>query len=258
MEQWINARRMMTGTVSASGGFPPPRYSGSAMGSSPDLVWQPSLLGSAEAVAIDPSFSRLARIQLDDRAWVDVAPGWVAGADLLFEEILVARRWGQRSRWMYEQKVLEPRLTSGWTAASGEPLEPAVLDAIRRALSARYQRAFDSVGFNLYRGGDDSVAWHGDRIRKEIEEPIVALVSLGEPRRFLLRPKGGRRSRTFVLGHGDLLVTGGTAQRTWEHSVPKVARAGPRVSIAFRHDMDPATYERKDTEPASPGRDIVS
>src|SRR5919108_16598 len=86
------------------------------------------------------------------------------------------------------------------------------------------------------------VAGHGDRIMKEIEDPIIALVSLGEPRRFLLRPKGGGRSRPFMLGRGDLLVTGGKCQRTWEHSVPKVARAGPRISMAYRHDMDPAVY----------------
>jgi alkylated DNA repair dioxygenase AlkB len=96
---------------------------------------------------------------------------------------------------------------------------------------------FDSAGFNLYRDGQDSVAWHGDRISKEIEEPIVALVSLGEPRKFLLRPRGGGKSRAFHLGGGDLLVTGGRTQRAWEHSVPKVAQAGPRVSVAYRYGM---------------------
>ena len=103
------------------------------------------------------------------------------------------------------------------------------------ALCERYDRTFDSVGFNLYRDGRDSVAWHADRIPKEIEAPVVVLVSLGEPRKFLLRPKGGGSSRTLMLGRGDLLVTGGNTQRTWEHSVPKVARAGPRISIAYRH-----------------------
>ena len=82
------------------------------------------------------------------------------------------------------------------------------------------------------------MAWHADRIPKEIESPIVVLVSLGEPRRFLLRPKGGGPSRTFMLGRGDLLVTGGNTQRTWEHSVPKVSRAGPRISVAYRHGLE--------------------
>ena len=107
----------------------------------------------------------------------------------------------------------------------------------RLALSSRYGVPFDSAGFNLYRDGQDSVAWHGDRIRKEIEEPIVALLSLGEPRKFLLRPKGGGKSQALHLGRGDLLVTGGKTQRAWEHCVPKVARAGPRISIAYRYGL---------------------
>ena len=68
-------------------------------------------------------------------------------------------------------------------------------------------------------------------------EPIVALVSLGEPRKFLLRPRGGGKSRAFHLGGGDLLVTGGRTQRAWEHSVPKVAQAGLRISVAYRYGM---------------------
>lgn len=198
-------------------------------------MWQPSLLGSSERAAIDHSFPELGRIHLDDDSWVDHAPGWLTGADHVFEAILVGRPWEQRSRQMYDQRVEEPRLTAPWDARSGDPLEPPILEEIRRALSERYERRFDSVGFNLYRDGRDSVAWHADRIPKEIVDPVVALVSLGEPRKFLLRPKGGGASRTFLLGHGDLLVTGGNTQRTWEHSVPKVARAGPRISLAYRH-----------------------
>ncbi len=207
-----------------------------SMPSSPGLVWQPSLF-ALDPLGIDGSFSGLRRIHLDEQAWVDHAPGWVSGADVLFEEILTARRWEQRSRRMYDQRVTEPRLTAPWSLDSGQPLEPPILEEIRNVLSDRYERAFDSVGFNLYRDGRDSVAWHADRIPKEIPEPIVALVSLGEPRRFLLRPKGGGRSTAFLLGRGDLLVTGGQTQRSWKHSVPKVARAGPRISLAYRHGM---------------------
>ena len=166
----------------------------------------------------------------------------------MFGEVLENRDWGQRSRKMYDQRVREPRLTSPWNARSGEPLEPEILERMRVVLSKRYEVDFDSVGFNLYRDGSDSVAWHGDRIKKEIEKPVVALVSLGEPRKFLLRPKDGGKSTAFMLGRGDLLVTGGLTQRTWDHSVPKVARAGPRISLAFRHGMDPAAYAGKRTE----------
>jgi alkylated DNA repair dioxygenase AlkB len=146
---------------------------------------------------------------------------------------------------MYERRVREPRLTAPWSLASDAPLEPAVLEELRVALSARYGVVFDSAGFNLYRDGRDSVAWHADRIEKEIADPVIALVSLGEPRPFLLRPKGGGRSLRFRLGRGDLLVTGGATTRTWEHCVPKVARAGPRISVAYRHGLDPRAYGGK-------------
>jgi alkylated DNA repair dioxygenase AlkB len=127
---------------------------------------------------------------------------------------------------------------------SGSPLEPELLEQMRLCLSAKYGVCFDSAGFNLYRDGQDAVAWHGDKISKEIAEPVVALISLGERRRFLLRPKGGGASRPFFLGRGDLFVTGGKAQRRWEHSVPRVAHAGARVSVAFRHGMVALAYGR--------------
>jgi len=143
---------------------------------------------------------------------------------------------------MYGRVVEEPRLTSWWRASSGRPLEPPVLEQMRRLLSRRYEVELDSMGLNLYRHGRDSVAWHGDRIAKEIAEPVVAIVSVGEPRTFLLRPREGGRALTFHLGRGDLLVTGGACQRRWQHSVPKVASAGPRISITFRHGLDALAY----------------
>ncbi|MEA2461710.1 MAG: hypothetical protein QOH90_1887, partial [Actinomycetota bacterium] len=188
----------------------------------------------------------LERVQLDPESWVDYVPAWVSGADALFEHLVGSLTWGQRSRKMYDRTVQEPRLTSLWRASSGDPLEPPSLETMRKLLGERYEIEFDSVGFNLYRDGRDSVAWHGDRITKEIEKPIVVLVSVGEPRRFLMRPKGGGSSKAFSLGSGALLVTGGLSQRTWEHSVPKVAKAGPRISIAFRHHLDPKIVDNSD------------
>lgn len=211
--------------------------------------FQPSLFDAAEPPSFDATCARVERLWLDDTSWVDYAPGWVRGSDRLFEEVVRDRDWGERTRWMYTRKVREPRLTSPWSADSGKPLEPAIVDEMRHSLSARYGVLFDSAGFNLYRDGRDSVAWHSDKIRKEIVDPIIALVSLGEPRKFLMRPKGGGKSRAFLLGRGDLLVTGGTSQRAWEHTVPKVAHAGPRISIAFRHDLDPRAYAGKVTHP---------
>lgn len=212
------------------------------MSTSSDLSWQPSLFDAGTKPALDESFSQLTRIQLDERSWVDYAPGWVSGSDHLFAELLATKGWGQRTRKMYDHKVREPRLTSLWRASSGEALEPPILEDMRRALSSRYGVELDSAGLNLYRDGRDSVAWHGDHIDKSIAEPIVALVSVGEPRKFLLRPRERGKSRAFLLGRGDLLVTGGACQRTWEHSVPKVAIAGPRMSIAFRHGLEHKVY----------------
>jgi alkylated DNA repair dioxygenase AlkB len=207
-----------------------------------DLIWQPSLLDAGPEPGIDESFAGAERIWLDKRSWIERVPGWVSDSDTLFAHLLANADWGQRTRKMWDHEVLEPRLTSWWGAESGKPLEPPILERMRQALSARYGVEFDSMGLNLYRDGRDSVAWHGDRIAREIAEPLVAIVSVGEPRRFLLRPKakgGGHATRRLVLGRGELLVTGGATQRAWEHSVPKVASAGPRMSLTFRHGLLP-------------------
>jgi alkylated DNA repair dioxygenase AlkB len=210
----------------------------------PPVEFQPSLFDGAP-VALDLAFARVERLDLGGDAWVDHAPGWISGSDVLFEQVLRSRRWGERTRWMYDRRVVEPRLSDPWSRDSGAPLEPPILEEARRVLSARYGVLFDSAGFNLYRDGRDGVAWHSDRIREEVADPVIALVSLGEPRKFLLRPRGGGPALTFWLGRGDLLVTGGTATRTWEHCVPKVARAGPRISVAYRHGLDPRAYAGK-------------
>jgi alkylated DNA repair dioxygenase AlkB len=200
-----------------------------------DLIWQPSLLDAGPELDVDESFSGLVHIQLDAGSWIERVHGWISGSDTLFAQLVAGAHWGQRTRHMYDQKVLEPRLTWSWRAESGQPLDPPILERMRRALSAHYDVEFDSVGLNLYRDGRDSVAWHGDRIAKEIAEPLVGIVSVGEPRRFLLRPARGGPSTSLLLGRGELLVTGGATQRRWQHSVPKVASAGPRISITFRH-----------------------
>lgn len=194
------------------------------------------------ASSFDATLSKVERIWLDGSAWIDFLPAWLGGADGLFDDLLHRQIWGQRTRWIFDHSVVEPRLTARWELASGLPLEPEILDSVRQTLSAHYKVTFDSVGFNLYRDGRDSVAWHRDKIRREVQDPIVPLVSLGEPRNLLFRPYRGGRSRAFPLGHGDLLVTGGQTQRTWEHAVPKVSRAGARMSIAFRHGLDRRAY----------------
>lgn len=201
------------------------------------LSWQPSLLDAGERPVVDPSFAGLERTQLDDTAWLDHLPGWLTGADIVFAELVDLLPWRTGTRHMYENVVAVPRLRASASDVAGLRERVPVLQEMADAFGARYGRDFFSIGFNLYRDGRDSVAWHGDRIPKDaIDDAIVALVSVGEPRRFLVKRKvTGGRSLLFECGNGDLLVMGGTAQRDWQHCVPKVAAAGPRISIAYRH-----------------------
>lgn len=192
------------------------------------LPWQPTLLAhEAPGMAVDLAEAR--RRPLGDGAWYDLLPGWVAGADALFEDVLRTAPWAGRERPMYDRVVAEPRLT---TRVWHQP--PAPVPALAAALSAHYGCDLGTVSANLYRDGRDSVAWHGDRVGRGREATIVAILSLGAPRRFLLRPRGGGRSHRLVPAAGDLLVLGGTCQRTWQHCVPKCKVAGPRVSLMFR------------------------
>jgi alkylated DNA repair dioxygenase AlkB len=201
------------------------------------IEWQASLLDAPAAPRADPGFRGLVRHQIDPRCWVDHVPGWLAGSDTVFETLVAQARWAQHTRRMYDKQVEQPRLTAAWRRDPALLAALPVIEEMRSLLSQRYGVELDSGGVNFYRDGRDSVAWHGDRIPKEVVDPIVAIVSVGEPRKFLLRPKGGGPSLRFMLGRGDLLVTGGATQRAWDHSVPKVAVAGPRISITFRHGI---------------------
>jgi alkylated DNA repair dioxygenase AlkB len=196
------------------------------------MFWQPALGLGPEVIE---------RESLDARSWVDHAARWLGDADQLFSDLVALLPWRQREVVMWERFLPEPRLTWWWQDGGSAP--PERLDEIRATLSERYM-ALHSIGCNLYRDGRDSVAWHGDRIGKTDANPLVAIVSLGEPRRFLLRPKGGGPSRRFDLGHGDLLVMGGACQHEWEHSVPKCRAAGPRLSVTFRHRAVPPSDAR--------------
>jgi alkylated DNA repair dioxygenase AlkB len=179
------------------------------------------------------------RTPLSHGAWVDVRPGWVTGADDLFVRLVHDVPWYAERRQMYDRVVDVPRLLKFYGA--DETLPDPVLVEARDRLSAHYVgelgEPFTTAGMCLYRDGRDSVAWHGDTIgRSRTEDTMVAIVSLGEARRLLLRPRGGGAGTiSFALGHGDLLVMGGSCQRTWEHAVPKTSRpVGPRISVQFR------------------------
>jgi alkylated DNA repair dioxygenase AlkB len=215
------------------------------------LIWQQCLFAFEEP-SVDVSFPGATRTWLDPDSWVEHVPRWLHGADLVFAELVARLPWQQREVVMYERKLPEPRLTAWWS--SNEPEAPLpVLHVAMDALALRYSRPFDSIGFNLYRDGRDSVAWHADRERFHLENPVVAIVSTGAPRSFQLRPKGGGPSRSWQLGQGDLFVMGGACQHQWEHCVPKSAAVhGPRLSIMFRHHL--ADWQQDDErQPSSSG-----
>ncbi|MDO5499252.1 MAG: alpha-ketoglutarate-dependent dioxygenase AlkB [Propionibacteriaceae bacterium] len=185
--------------------------------------------------------TRLTRTRLSASAWVDHLPGWLSGSDPLFERLLEHVPWTAERRWMYSRDVDVPRLTCHYD--TGETLPDPMLVRARDLLSQHYEMVLGepltSTGLCLYRSGADSVAWHGDTLgRGRTQDTVVAILSLGWSRTLAFRSRGGGPTRhRFALGHGDLVVMGGSCQRTWEHAVPKTARVvGPRISVQFRAD----------------------
>ncbi|MFL6053008.1 MAG: alpha-ketoglutarate-dependent dioxygenase AlkB [Actinoallomurus sp.] len=201
-------------------------------------AFQASLLDYDDEIGVRPLCSSVHRTPLDRGAWIDVRRGWVTGADTLFERLRDVVPWHAERRHMYDRVVDVPRLLKFYD--EGEVLPDPALDDARRALDAHYAEElgerFRTAGLCFYRDGRDSVAWHGDTIgRGSTQDTMVAIVSVGMPRPLMLRPCGGGKTLRFELGHGDLIVMGGSCQRTWEHAIPKTTRpCGPRISIQFR------------------------
>jgi len=184
-----------------------------------------------------PTRAPAPRRTLSAGAWVDVARSWLDDPDGVFDALAHDVPWRAERRAMYDRVVDVPRLLH--TYGEGEPLPHPALAAARDALDAAYAdelgERFVTAGCCFYRDGRDSVAWHGDTVgRGATHDTMVAIVSVGDPRRLALRPRGGGPSTSIEMGHGDLLVMGGSCQRTWEHAVPKAAHAGPRISVQFR------------------------
>ena len=213
-----------------------------------------------EEPTLGPLGGSVRRTRLARGAWVDLRPGWLTGSGAVFERLSEEAGivpWRAEKRHMYDKVVAVSRLLCFY--GEDAPLPDPVLTAAREALNAHYGselgEPFRTAGLCLYRDGRDSVAWHGDTIgRGRSEDTMVAILSLGAARPLLLRPRVkragpgdtrgwslpgtgevGGASLRFEVGHGDLLVMGGSCQRTWEHAVPKTAQAaGPRISVQFR------------------------
>lgn len=201
-------------------------------------AFQGSLFDAETESSVRPLGAAVERTVLTEGAWLDVRRGWLGGADALFERLHENVPWRGEQRVMYEHEVVVPRLLAFYDA--GDELPDPMLVQARTALDRHYAselgEPFTTAGLCLYRDGRDSVAWHGDRIgRGNTHDTMVAIISLGAPRALRLRARRGGSSLRFEVGHGDLLVMGGSCQRTWEHSVPKSTRAtGPRISVQFR------------------------
>jgi alkylated DNA repair dioxygenase AlkB len=202
------------------------------------MAIQTSLFDAAPQITLGSLPDGVVRQELGRGAWVDLLPGWMSGADALFDTLLSEVDWVEERRQMYERVVLVPRLLRfyGEDEELPDPALTRARDALNEHYGAELGERFVTAGMCLYRDGRDSVAWHGDTIgRGKSADTMVAILSLGSSRNFLLRPRGGGVTIKHQVGHGDLLVMGGSCQRTWEHAVPKTARpVGPRISIQFR------------------------
>lgn len=175
------------------------------------------------------------RIQLDETSWVDVARQFVRSPEALLTTVLEQFTWQESTVWRYEVSMTEPRLNA-------QVRTHQLPDAVRQAglhLASKYRVRFDGPDILRYRNGNDSVAFHRDRSMRWLEDTLIGIVVLGEPRPFVLRPHGlGRDDVSSDVdvrpGRGDLIVMGGRAQADWLHAVPKIPRATERVSFTWR------------------------
>lgn len=196
-----------------------------------------------ESPRFDARMQGVRRFELAHGAWLEHHSGWLEGHARVFEQLRENAAWARHRRMMYEREVDVPRLVArapvdAETGGARDEGLAKLLRSLAAALSKRYERAFESISLAYYRDGRDSVAFHGDKMGRLVDDCVVATVSVGAPRRFLIKPhpmkQRGGESLAFELGWGDLFVMGGTCQRTWQHAIPKCIQADPRISIMFR------------------------
>jgi alkylated DNA repair dioxygenase AlkB len=194
---------------------------------------QEDLFSSAGSLAIDLSFATARRTALDATSWVELVPGWMTGAERLFDRLATAVPWSQHYRTLFEQRFLEPRLTAEYRSLDRMPHD--MLTTAAAALSNYYSVEYDSLWLNLYRNGSDSTSWHRDRFSCRRPECIMPVLTLGATRRFQLKPRAGGASLSFSPNSGDLIVMGGRCQQDWVHQVPKLPEVlEPRISVNFQ------------------------
>lgn len=200
----------------------------------------PRPIGSGAAIDPDVEFERVA---LDEGSWVDIARGWVTGADEVYEALQGGVPWQTSRLFRYDHWVEERRLGYFWRP--GAPLPHPILKDVHRALQRRYRAQFGGFGMLQYRDGRDGQAFHRDTDMRWLDNTVIAILTFGARRPWLLRPRVNRyehtehRGATHDLqpGPGDLLVMGGRCQADWEHSVPYLGGrpVAPRISLQWRH-----------------------
>ncbi|MBW8825140.1 MAG: DNA repair protein [Acidobacteria bacterium] len=197
---------------------------------------------AGEHIGVDATVG-IERLQLDETSWVDVGRGWLSGADDLFDALHSGVAWRSSQLFRYDHWVEERRLGSMWRR--GTPLPHPALAPIHRTLQHHYGVTFEGFGLILYRDGSDGQAFHRDTDMRWLDDTVIAILTLGAARPWLLRPRASRHADAVGKGAthdlrpaaGDLLVMGGRCQADWEHSVPyrPDEPLGPRISIQWRH-----------------------
>lgn len=193
------------------------------------------------------------RTDLPDASWVLFYEHWLSGdvTSSLYQQLLATVSFERRSVTIFGRPVPQPRLIA-WCGAttyrySGLTLPPravpACLTGVFSEVSTAAGTEFNHLLLNLYRDGQDSMGMHADDEAELGPAPVVATLTLGAPRQFLLRARRGSHRAAFTLGDGSLLIMGGQCQKEYVHGIPKTRKAvGPRLSITFRRVVAPTQH----------------
>ncbi|EKO3933637.1 alpha-ketoglutarate-dependent dioxygenase AlkB [Vibrio fluvialis] len=188
----------------------------------------------------------------DEPQWLPITDGkllWAehfltpTQADHAFSVLTQELDWQQEAITLFGKSVLQPRLQAWYGdkayTYSGLTMPPKAWTPMLADLTQRCEllagQAFNSVLANLYRDGQDSMGWHQDNEPELGQQPVIASLSLGETRRFVLRHLHSKEKFELPLSHGSLLIMAGNTQHFWQHCVPKTVRAlEPRINLTFR------------------------
>jgi alkylated DNA repair dioxygenase AlkB len=195
-----------------------------------------------------------ARCLLGHGAFIDHLTGWLPGdqASTAFAALRTELAWEARAIVLFGRRILQPRLVA-WAGAlpyrySGQTLPPRPFTPTVQALVERVVELvgvpFNHVLANRYRDGQDSMGLHADAEAELGPDPVVATLSFGATRGLQVVPRKGDAGerRVFALGHGDLLVMGGTCQTHFRHGIPRASDVGERISLTLRQVLRaPAT-----------------